>query len=359
MLGLILRSVNYSLYLNDLTKIQLENAYIPVYLNDYFIKDSFFQSMTFRAVSIYTDQLKNVVIDSTVFYNISSPYHSGAIYVVTGGNILVNKVCGFRCFTQNPAHTNQFGIVLTGNNYNNGIYYTSLSYCPTQGDRQYSMQVHFGNQILNGINYSYNTNSGPNSGLYLYETQPFQFLYSNYYNNVGNGQYSFRIYAINPEQGDIKHCNFINNRMTDWGNTVFYFYGEASFLIEKCVFARNLGTLFRFHTTTAGNFILLSCSIAHQYSGTYLATVSATVKSVVVTSVVITQSLALEHLSTVYCIADLPFSSESISELCLPPTPPQSLPPIPTDCFVESITGSSLINVLTMVKTAIAYVFVY
>ena len=177
--------------------------------------------------------------------------------------------------------------------------------------------------------------------------------------NVGNGQYSFRIYAINPEQGDIKHCNFIYNRMTDWGNTVFYFYGEASFLIEKCVFARNLGTLFRFHTTTAGNFILLSCSIAHQQSGTFLTTFSATVKTFVLTAGVITQSLALEHLSTIYCIADLPFSSESISELCLPPTPPQSLPPIPTDCFVESITGSSLINVLTMVKSAIAYLLIF
>jgi len=359
MLELFLRSVNYSLYINDLTPIKIENTYFPAYLDDYYIKDSVFLDLSYRSLSLYTDQYKNIVVDSTLFYNVSSPQNYGAVFIVTNGNCLICKACAFKCYSQNPTSSYQFGSITVGIASRNDVLLSSASSCPFEGNRQHPLSLSNGFINVDMFNLSYNTNTGTYSGIYMSPTQPFSYLYSTHYGNTGNGHYHFRISCGYQVQGDIKYCNFIYNRLTAWGNQLFYYHGEASYLVEKCIFARNLGTLFAANTGTLGSFILLSCSIAHQYSGTYLATVSATVKSVVVTSVVITQSYALEHLSTVYCIADLPFSSESISELCLPPTPPQSLPPIPTDCFVESITGSSLINVLTMVKSAIAYLLIF
>jgi len=352
-LRLSLRSYDLDIFSGPAQELSLSSEFYPPLSNNVRIFDSVFLGMYQRALSIYSDQENNLMIERTTFYNVSTPEPNyGAIYFYTRGNSSLRFVCANRCYTRVTSGSYQFAYISTGTNGYNCMYYCTLANLDNEGvSRYYPISLINGYQWIQGLNSSRNTGYYQYSGPNLYPTQILHMNFSNICHNVAQTHYTFYVTSYYLRQNDFFECNFINNSNQHPSYYVLFFSGTAIQVMERCIFARNKGLLFYGPTNTEGNLIILSCSVAHEYTTNSFTQGRIQIQAFVITAGTITQSHALQHLSTEMCIAEIaaPISESGISAECFAYTPPQTFY-LPTDCNSGTNNNAEIFNIISVLQ---------
>ena len=148
---------------NNLTIYNKINNQIILLENDYFIHFCQFQNLSLLtgnggAIYYYTFIKTQLLIEFCIFYKCNTILNGkgGALYLdCINGSIVLNKLCGYECFTSN---TSSFQFSFSSSSLKNFGFYLSISYCSPN-----SLGFHCCSRFLNGIsiskyhNYSYNT----------------------------------------------------------------------------------------------------------------------------------------------------------------------------------------------------------
>jgi len=341
--------------------IQIHNVFYPPIPENVQIFDSMFDSLTERAITVFTDRKRNLYLERSTFINISSPDNTGAIYYQHKGMTFVSFVCGSDCYTQSSTGSHQFAYFVTSSSSNISIFQSTITKCPgIAGSRNYPLYLGNGFEEINGLNLSSISGISNYASLTIAPTEVSRVAFTNIAIISLSGHYSVQVNPNHFKSNSFHNVNIIAN-IGATSSLIIWVTGESQTIFERSVFTNNVGRLFYSSTGTYGSFIIVDSFVSHFNSGTTLTTTNGAGKiqllSFTINANSATPSLALEHLNTALCYAQIPFNIsqyyEPLSALCLPPTPPQTLPQPPTNCF-SNPQEVQLINLFTVLRPLFA-----
>jgi len=351
-----LRSSQPNLFSGVPNEFVLANDFFPAMDENVLIRDSIFQNLDMRAISVSIDQKKSCGIERCTFYNVSSPEdNSGAILYNVQGNISLSFVCFERCCTKEVGNY-QSACLKTGKKGIISLYYSTVSDCNGPSGCYYPMYLKGGIEWVQGLNATKNTQFYYYSCPCFYPYEYLQMNYSSITNNHQTVHYSMHVQCDKANQNDIFMCNLIYNTNDHYSYYVYAFDGPSTTIIERCVIAKNSGMLF-LGPTAPGFLFIISSSIAH-YNAGYFTQRVVQIQTYQITDTLITQTHALQHLKTHLCHAEIsiPFNESIPSELCFAYTPPQTVP-YPTECFQGTLEPASILNIISILKIHVAALF--
>jgi len=331
-----LRSFDSSCFNNDTNPISIYQLYYPPIPDNLYITNSFFFDSTSRAISVNMDRPKNLVLEFSTFTNVTSPESNGAIYYYHTGASTMRFVCSSNCYSQLSNGKFQFGSIFAGKQNNLTVDYFSCQYFTPDSSREHNINFQYGSQKLTGLNISKGSGAYCYHSIYMSLTFNSYLKFSTIESNRCTYYYGFCIESNHFFQNDISHINYINNSVGHYSYSNIYVSGDSITSFTNSVFGLNGGYLFYSAVSANGNFVVQTCSIAHPHSGYVAYGSRIIVNAYTITNTIITVTLGLSHYNTAYCPALIPADLETISEMCAPATPAQTLPPPPTECFQNS-----------------------
>jgi len=301
---------------------------------NYYVFQSSFRSISFNtnggAISITPYVSVRILIEESLFDKCSSLTSGGGVFISsTLGSIFLKKVCGYDCMST----ANQFGFFLSGSTKPNVCQLVSITKCASQALSRTSA-VYFQNGIQNHTS----TNSSNNqltsySGCHSYYAAQLNWEFSTFVNNYAHTSVCLYFDSISTSVSyQILNSNFVANNSPSLA--VFY-YNYALLQIRTSVFIDNLNTLFSYQSTTS--ITLFSCYLYHISGSISVASVTLSNSTIRTTS---GPTLSIGHFATYLCynkdIIDILNENNAMK------SPAQTIPPPPTDCFLESSPNSVL-----------------
>jgi len=341
---------------NEPVSTTVENVVQPVLSNQYYFHQCAFFDMANRAVTLseYNDYNISMLIYECSFYNCSSSLASGAVYFSNrDGAACLNKVCGFNCFTQSNT-VNQFG-ALGSTNSQIILDRCSFSRCSWKtGTRSRCLYLTYGFHDIKGINISINREMYDQGIIHIYSSSNLNLNYSTFFNN-SQPSTNYPI-NINNQIGNllsIKYCILAHNTYSSYLIFAYPGMNNKRIVFDNTIFLKNSGNLILTSTSTVyGSVILIYCVIMQSGSNTGAVTMDNVLNTI--TNTIVTNTFILKHLHTGLCEADVDAFTVEPTNAVLDPTPAQSIPLSPTECFVSTENPAEIIgiqNILHLLKT--------
>jgi hypothetical protein len=236
------------------------------------------------------------LVESTSFFSCKTSGSFGAIYFSnSGGQSVLNKVCGYDCCTTN-SNSYQFGYVSVNNaasskNYAN---YSSIVRCVNEySSSHHTFALNRGEICCPSVNMSLNK-CYYRSGLGcwpLYDSNSFtcSLTYSSFVDNHATG-YTCFWFNRGGAKYEFQSCNILRNTQGTLGTEGTFYVNEILMISDSCIL-ENTAT-YIFYQPSSYTVTLSSCTVD-----------KATCNRNVVTQNTVTKSfiLALNHMSTQNC----------------------------------------------------------
>ena len=230
--------------LNNSETLILNLQTILTISQNYFILNSFFNFIGSTNNGAIT--IKNIncilVIENSLFNScFASSAWGGAILFdcTTNGNCILNKICGYNCYSANtyyPTGWGQFCCIRTSNPSKNEGYYLSITFCSPQSfERDASMLFSYGIQKFLNINSSFN-HVHMISGINCHNSNNISLEYCTISNNFANSNRCIHNYNSNMK---INKNNIINNTQTSNTLGIVTNAGGGSLQLYYSIFYQN------------------------------------------------------------------------------------------------------------------------
>ena len=302
---------------------------------NYYVFQSSFRSISFNtdggAISMTPYVSVRILIEESLFDKCSSLTSGGGVFISsTLGSIFLKKVCGYDCWST----ANQFGFFLSGLTKPNVCQLVSITKCASQALSR-TAAVYFQNGIQNHTS----TNSSNNqltsySGCYSNVAAQLNWEFSTIVNNYAHT--SVCLYFVSSATSvsyQIFNSNFVSNNSPSLSVLC---YDRAILYIRSSFFNDNSGFLLGNNAYTTSSY-LYNCYLFHNANSVSVAAVTLSNSTIRTTS---GSTLSIGHFATYMCynkdIIDILNENNAMK------SPAQTIPPPPTDCFLESSPNSVL-----------------
>ena len=275
---------------------------------------------------------------------VAKSYIGGAIYISTtsNGGVALNKICAYDVTGGDTlARRGQFANIATSSSKINIMENSAVSFCcNTSSTFHYNR---FSSTSLNNgkIRYCHNNISKntcqQHSGIAFSNQIELYVRFCTFSSNIAN-DYTTLTVEGGSNVRNITYCNFHNNSNIGSGNYGMIHVTSSVVFVVQSVF-RNI-TNFIF-TTTSSTINIVDCWISHQ------STIASGTQINLINPLGSTITHYLTHLSTGLCETQ---QYEEVSGLGIPPTPPQSLPPPPTECVYPPSENSGITSILNVLQ---------
>jgi len=300
-----------------------------------------------------------IVVEECVFINCSTvgTASDGGVAFISSvdGECNFAKICASHCFaygsSSSTVPSGQFCYVsgTIGKGYQ--FKFMSIIFCGPEPPFQYRrspLHLEKGFQNISATNFS-NNFVQRTGGFYSVGSSQLLAWGLTFANNRPS---EYHIISIGTGSGSINiyNSNFINN--TGYNTEGIINSDTVSTVIDMCVFLNNADTLF------SGSLTASNCWINH-------TTISTGTKITIISMKTVLSTHQLTNFGSAMCITPTPDpTTEYIpvsGDECTPcpsnlppPSPPQSLPPEPTECFISS-DGNSLF-ILSSIMSFVVFV---
>jgi len=221
-------------------------------------------------------------ISDSIFSNCSCTINGGAIFFRSTQNYYINRVCAFRCHSDD-----RYSFCSLESTGTNNISLLSTSYCSYRDVTTYSTSVWKGN--VNNIYFNSSNNHGfQQTAIIYYYTTSFSSSYGSFFNNTAQLQVCVEFCYGG---GTMTYSNFVGNSSPAHGviNT-----NGCGATVSKCIFQNNTGTLF---CSVYLSMTISNCTIYH--TGNYHT--SQPILEVNVSKNVVTQTYDIQFFDSYYC----------------------------------------------------------
>jgi len=330
------------------------------YNSQFHIHGCFFQSLSSysgNGGAIFHDtDYSNSVIEDCLFYQCICSQHGGGIYSVPNkGGAVVNRVCASDCYCGTHSTTNYYGqflYSLTLSTSKNWIQFSSIIFSSpiTPSNRRAPIYLNNGQVIVRNLNSSNNWLKD-HSGVYIHNANSLSVNFTSLCNNLLSTSIVMYVHSCSS-LNVFTLSNVINN--TSPSPSIIQ--TSSSILdINNVVFALNANTLF------AGQMNVYNCYISH--SGVLTSGSAVTMMDINT----ITDTFALINFGTAMCITPTPDPTiippetpigHDLTPCATPfplPTPPQTIPPSPSDCMFNESQGSGSVFGLNSIISSIGF----
>jgi len=319
-------------------------------ISAYYISNCYFKmvnSLTSKGGVVYfVVNTVQLVVESCVFTECSTTGNNndgGAIYFgPADGGIAVSKVCAHSCTAVTSGSTSyypkgQFACVICPNGKKAFFEFFSCYKCAPESfalNKKSAIYIEKGTQNVTSGNFS-RCFTNRQAGFQTVSSSSFLGSFLTYDSNRPSEAI---VVLFESASGPVllKKCNFINNSSS--ANEGIIHSTTTSTIIDQCAFSLN------FNTLLTGSLMATGCWINH-------TTVTSGTQITLVSPLTYLESHSLTNFGSAMCITPTPGPTTITEEpphgedstpcatQFAPPTPPQSLPPLPTECAAISDNG--------------------
>jgi len=275
---------------------------------------------------------------------VAATFIGGAIYISTtsNGGVALNKICAYDVIGGDAlARRGQFAIISTSSSKINIIENSAISFCCNTSSAFNSNKYSSTYQNNGRIRFDYNNISKntcrQHSGIAFSNQIELYVRFCTFSSNIAIDHITLTVEGGSNVR-NITYCNFHNNSNIGTGNFGMIHVASSIVFISQSVF-RNI-TNFIF-TTASSTINIVDCWISHQ------STIASGALINIINPLGSTITHYLTHLSTGLCETQ---QYEEVSGLGIPPTPPQSLPPPPTECVYPPSENSGITSILNVLQ---------
>jgi len=363
------------LYGFPFTLIDGQSNQIQLTTGAYNIRDSVFQDLYSNTRgAIYVNGINiQLHIDETTFTRcyltqiegLNGYIYTSGSYFYTGGGAItyycpsadivfaglsILRVCVTNCssrdhiFVSSPnsyISEGQFLYARAHNSQNININLTSVSLSsPNVGSGRSSISVYGGKVIINMINSTQNY-AHEYSSNFISASFSLKYQFSSLVNNIARAYGLINIESIVLTHPNVQNLNIINNSQVISTTMYLIMNTGCQLSMRNCIFS-----LFD-QTRLFGGADVSKISLINCYFDNYNLNFTAT--PVFLESKTLTSTYVFNHFGSYLCPTPIPLPTQDPQEYTygLPPTPAQSLPRSPTECFVgSSLPVQSLENIM-------------
>jgi len=317
------------------------------YSKEYFIDGVLFENFNMQTALIFSSFNRPVflVIERSAFsYCQTGADDGGALYYHSNdGGMALQSVCAFHCYTE--AGKGQFCWAKVGFDEKISMNIVAIQECAPAtvfGTRYSPISFTNGNISLKNFNSSKNQ-VFQYSCLSVENMRSFNITFCSFIWNTATNYYGIYLYDSDYTAVNMSYGNFISNREIGLGYGLLYAY-KILLYISYSYFKDNDYILFY---GGLSNLTLNDCYIQH-YSLANIFYAQMTLIKITnnynTTTSKFTETIPVEHFSTHQCAEA--FYHQNI--------PCETIPPLPTECFVETSTGISSISLIKIVNSLLA-----
>jgi len=293
---------------------------------------------------------------------------------ITFGGIGLNRVCGYNCSSrQNSLTTTQidnacgyyshrinrfiaqghFVYLFAHLHQRVEANYTSVSSCSMFDNwGEASMVFKGGKSGMIGSNISANK-AHYYSGVHFNNVNGIKVKFSTYANNIATHS-TMMIFSSVVNSMPLQFSNIINNTQAQTTNGIIYNNNAGAISFDKCIFGLN-SRQYLFQTLT-GYLNIISSFLDDQSS-------IGSPGVVFNDDHPLTKTYAISHYGTMFCVMEPFVPTDPEIPGGVPPTPPQSMYPSPTECIFDPSLPDNSVKLATIfhiiANTIIGYVMVY
>ena len=236
-----------------------QSSFILIQANNYWIHDSIFielGSNSGSAININSNTFESkFVIESCLISKCYSTNNGGAIYFeMIYGSIILNKICGYKCFTQLSTSLGHFGYISGGDNLPIEIHLSTITLCsPLLSSGNNVLFLNKGIQKYNFLNLSENyanSFSGLTSNLGKQLFVSYSIIESNVI-QLGSSNHLTSSYQI------IKNVHILNNSCYNTPDYLILFDSDINSNLFNSIILNNNN--FK-KTKTSGKITFIECT---------------------------------------------------------------------------------------------------
>jgi len=271
------------------------------------------------------------------FLSCSATSQGGSLYLYQVQSITMSHVCSYNSSSQQYSfcYTYVYGT-------SNHVIFDTNTISKAKRTSSYHMYFNYGSIDIIGTNVSHSIATSNSNNIYIIPSFSFDVRYSTF---VGMSYCNYNIYAQITESSlssFMSYLNYVNNS----GSYQFNLVPKSSsypIYIQSSIFASNNGILF------SGTYIVRSSHVYHSgtiFSGTYS-------HYNVIYAGGMTETMVISHYSTYGCR-----TPDSLGQLDVPCQTLNSIPPLPTSCYVYNThqeSSTTLDSIIPIIVTAILY----
>jgi len=282
-------------------------------------------SMQGGAIYIYRTSINSLLMDSCLFIKCSS-MTGGALYISQSntGSCVLSKICGYNCSVDQVSGGGTFLYSVGTSSTKTTMELLTISKCSERLNGQGTLYSYQNYCETSQVNFSKNFNYR-SSCIYSYYVYGQFSSYTSFVKNNSTSDYMLCFYLTISNTNQYIYANIIENYSPNYLICKQDQYKQLSF--SYTVFLNNLGRLF--YVSSSDYLYLKSCYIKHDNSF-YTGSIPTTELCIITAS--LTNTLAITHLSTIYCEAQIPHQLED--------HPCQTLPPIPSTVGILNYNSS-------------------
>jgi hypothetical protein len=255
--------------------------------------------------AFYCTSVTCLLVESSSFFSCkTSSNYGGAIYFsCSGGQCVLDKVCGYDCYSTNPSGNKYYQFAHIGMSdavsYKNYVNYSSIVRCVNvNSNSHYTLGLFYGKICCPSVNFSMNKcYSRPI--IYHPSTDSSSvtcsFSYSSFSDNIVTGYSCFWLYRTGAKY-EMKSCNILRNTESSSGSYgIVYTSGNLN-IDDSCILENTATHIF--YQDSSYTITLSNCTVDKTTNNRNLVIQNTVTKSFI---------LALNHMSTQNCDSEYDF----------------------------------------------------